>query len=148
MTVHDWVKTTILLVSILLIGTPNAEAQGVLGLPKTLTADRAEQLSQSPSVQTAAISNTCSSISSLSRRCHFSFNADCKKRGESKAHCSQMAGFCHACTDAYATCKRDSNAARARSKSGSTDCGVCNAAYGRCIQRMVTQYGGTLLKAQ
>ena len=86
----------------------------------------------------------CTSISSKSRRCHFTFAVECKKRGQSKQHCTQMDGFCHACTDQYALCKGD--AAKAGEKGGKpAECGSCNGAYDRCITSMVKQYGGKLV---
>ena len=95
-------------------------------------------------VSVASADRQCTSISSKSRLCHFTFAAECKKRGETKQHCAQMDGFCHACTDQYAMCKGD--AAQAGSKSGKpSDCGACNAAYDRCIESMVKQYGGKLI---
>ena len=116
-----------------------AEGQGVLGF----TGQIRSALPQSTVVEpVAAVSRTCSSISSKSRRCHFTFALDCKKRGETREHCTRMSGFCHACTDAYATCKGDANVVKEKTKAQSTDCASCNVAYSRCIQRMVEQYGG------
>lgn len=97
---------------------------------------------------TAAVARTCSSISSLSRRCHFTFAKSCKARGESKDHCTRMSGFCHGCTDAYATCKGAQSAAAQNAGGGGTDCTRCNVAYGQCISRMVAQYGGKLIKVK
>jgi hypothetical protein len=94
----------------------------------------------------AAVERTCSSISSLSRRCFFTFYKACEKRGESKAHCTRMSGFCHACTDAYATCKGGQNAAKSKAAGAPVNCSSCNVTYGRCINRMVEQYGGKLVK--
>ncbi len=139
------ISAALTLLALLFLGSSQADAQGLLGLPKSLSAVGSE-LPQSQVIDTIAASSTCSSISSLSRRCHFTFDAECKKRGESKGHCIRMAGFCHACTDAYATCK--SGATASRGNSSSTNCGICNVAYGRCIERMVKQYGGSLVKAQ
>ena len=86
----------------------------------------------------------CTSISSKSRRCHFTFALECKRRGESKQHCAQMDGFCHACTDQYAMCKGD--AAKTGERAGKpADCGPCNTGYDRCITSMVKQYGGKLV---
>ena len=79
----------------------------------------------------------CTSISSKSNRCHQTFAADCKKRGQSALHCAQMAGFCHGCTDAYAMCKGDMQKVREQQKTSSADCTTCNSHYSRCIQRMV-----------
>ena len=112
----------------------------------SFTAQLKSTFPQSRAVETAAVgSRLCSSISSLSRRCHFTFAAECKARGETADHCTRMAGFCHGCTNAYATCKGDMNAQRTKAKSLTTNCGTCNTAYGRCIQRMVAQYGGKLI---
>lgn len=135
-------------VAMLIYGTAGVEAQGVLGLPKASPTAPAGALPQTIPVQAAAPSNTCSSISSMSRRCHFTFAAECKKRGESKAHCTRMAGFCHACTDIYAKCKGAALADRKKKKSASTNCAGCNAGYSQCIDRMVIQYGGKLIKVR
>jgi len=125
-----------------IVGGP-ADAQGVL----SFTGQVRSAYPQSTMAEAAAAgTRTCSSISSLSRRCFFTFAKECKKRGESRAHCLQMDGFCHGCTDAYATCKGDAARLQQRTKSASMDCSSCNAAYSRCIQRMVQQYGGKLIK--
>ena len=92
----------------------------------------------------AAGEKQCTSISSKSRRCHFTFGVECKKRKAGKEHCTRMDGFCHACTDQYALCKGDAVKAGAKSGKGS-DCGACNAGYDRCIESMVKQYGGKLI---
>ena len=121
-----------------IISPASSQAQGVLAFSGQLKS----AYPQSTVVEiAAATSRACSSISSKSRRCFFTFAKDCKARGESQEHCTQMSGFCHACTDAYATCKGDANAARVKSKSASTNCATCNDAYSRCIDRMTAQYG-------
>jgi hypothetical protein len=125
--------------------TSNVAAQSVLSFTGQLRSAYPQSTLAEP---VAAIERSCSSISSLSRRCFFTFYKGCEKRGESKEHCTRMSGFCHACTDAYATCKGDQNAAKSRTNAGSANCSTCNIAYGRCISRMVEQYGGKLIKAQ
>ncbi len=96
----------------------------------------------------AVVPRTCTSISSKSRRCFFTFAKNCKARGASKEHCTRMSGFCHGCTDAYATCKGEQNIAAQKSGASGTDCSQCNIAYDRCISRMVEQYGGALIKVK
>lgn len=122
-------------------GDARAQAVSVL---KGGSGGVAGAVKQSRIVELAATTERqCTSISSKSRRCHFTFATECKKRGAGKEHCTRMDGFCHACTDQYAFCKSD--AAKAASKSAKpSDCGGCNAAYDRCIESMVKQYGGNL----
>jgi hypothetical protein len=84
------------------------------------------------------VSNVCSSTSSVSRRCHFTFNRECKARKESADHCKRMTGSCHACTDQYVACKK---AAKRK------NCAGCNTAYSACIATMVKTYGGRLSRA-
>jgi hypothetical protein len=124
---------------------PEAAAQSALSFTGQLRSAYPQSTIAEPA---AAIAKTCSSISSMSRRCFFTFYKECEKRGESKEHCTRMRGFCHGCTDAYATCKSDRRTTAAKSNSASTDCAPCNAAYGRCISRMVEQYGGKLIKTK
>jgi hypothetical protein len=122
-----------------------ANAQGAL----SFTGQLRSAYPQSPMAEpAAAVARTCSSISSLSRRCHFTFDKACKKRGESKDHCIRMSGFCHGCTDAYATCKGQQSGASQKAGAPATDCTRCNVTYGQCISRMVEQYGGTLVKVK
>ena len=83
--------------------------------------------------------NACSSTSSLSRRCHFTFGSACKARKESPEHCTRMLGYCHSCTDQYVACK---------SSHRSKGCAPCNTAYDGCIRTMVKTYGGKLIKAR
>jgi hypothetical protein len=85
------------------------------------------------------VSNVCSSTSSVSRRCHFTFNRECKARAESPDHCKRMMGYCHACTNQYVACKKASNR---------KNCTSCNAAYSDCIATMVKTYGGTLSRGK
>jgi hypothetical protein len=122
----------------------DAAAQSVLSFTGQLRSVYPQSTLAEP---VAAVERTCSSVSSLSRRCFFTFYKGCEKRGDSKEHCTRMSGFCHACTDAYATCKGDQNAAKGKANAGSANCSTCNVAYGRCINRMVEQYGGKLVKA-
>ena len=83
-------------------------------------------------------SNACSSTSSLSRRCHFTFGQACKARKESPEHCTRMSGYCHSCTDQYVAC---------RSSHKGKGCASCNTAYDACIGTMVKTYGGKLSRA-
>ncbi len=85
------------------------------------------------------VSNVCSSTSSLSRRCHFTFNRECTARKESPDHCKRMMGYCHSCTDQYVACKKAANR---------KNCASCNAAYSACISTMVKTYGGTLSRGR
>ena len=80
-------------------------------------------------------SNACSSTSSLSRRCHFTFGNACKARKEHPEHCARMLGYCHSCTHQYVACK---------SSHKSKGCAPCNTAYDTCIETMVKTYGGNL----
>jgi len=140
-----WLIALILgLAGVLLASNTSAQAQGVL----SFTGQVRSAYPQSTLVEAATATRTCSSISSLSRRCFFTFAKACKKRGESRAHCLQMDGFCHGCTDAYATCKGDAARLQQKTNAASMDCSMCNAAYGRCIQRMVKQYGGKLITVE
>jgi hypothetical protein len=123
----------------------DANAQSVLSFTGQLRSAYPQSTLAEP---IAAVERTCSSISSKSRRCFFTFFKECQKRGESKEHCTRMSGFCHSCTDAYATCKGDQNVASQKAGAKATDCSTCNVAYGRCINRMVEQYGGKLIKAK
>jgi hypothetical protein len=134
------------LACVLVVGqTSDATAQSVLSFTGQLRSVYPHSTLAEP---VAAIERSCSSISSLSRRCFFTFYKGCEKRGESKEHCTRMSGFCHACTDAYATCKGDQNAAKSKANAESANCSTCNVAYGRCINRMVEQYGGKLVRAK
>jgi hypothetical protein len=131
--------------AVLLRAPSTVEAQGVLSFSGQIRS----AYPQSTMIETiATVSATCSSISNLSRRCFFTFDKSCKARGESKDHCTRMSGFCHGCTDAYATCKGRAAAAKTSTGAASTNCTQCNVAYGRCIQRMVQQYGGSLVRAR
>ena len=126
----------------LVMAGPSAQAQGVLAFSAQVKA----ALPQSRIVEDAASpSRLCTSISSKSRRCFFTFHKECEKRGESKDHCTRLSGFCHGCTDAYATCKGAQNTAREKTRTASTNCATCNTAYDICIRRMVEQYGGKLI---
>jgi hypothetical protein len=125
--------------------TSGATAQSALSFTGQLRSPFPQSTLAEP---VAAVARTCSSISSLSRRCFFTFYKGCEKRGGSKEHCTRMSGFCHACTDAYATCRGDQTAAKSKASTEATNCSTCNVAYGRCINRMVEQYGGTLVKAK
>ena len=129
-------------VGLMAFGTTRADAQSALSFTGQLRSAHPQSTIAEP---IAAVARTCSSISSLSRRCHFTFDKECKKRGESKDHCIRMSGFCHGCTDAYATCKGQQNAASQKAGAPATDCTRCNVAYGQCISRMVQQYGGKLI---
>jgi hypothetical protein len=133
-------------VALLVVGAPPlAEAQGVLSFSGQIKSAYPQSTMIEP---VATVSAACSSISNLSRRCFFTFAKSCKARGESKDHCTRMSGFCHACSDAYATCKGRAAVARSNSGASATNCTQCNVDYGRCIQRMVQQYGGSLVRAQ
>jgi hypothetical protein len=135
----------VLVVTAIAAVTPMAAAQSALSIAGQVRS----AFPQSPLAEpAAAVARTCSSISSLSRRCFFTFYKECEKRGDSKEHCARMSGFCHACTDAYATCKGSQTAAKTKSNAATTNCATCNVAYGRCIGRMVEQYGGKLIKAK
>ncbi len=130
---------------VMMLFTAIADAQSALSLTGQLRSAYPQSTFAEP---IAAVARSCSSISSLSRRCHFTFDKDCKKRGESKDHCTRMSGFCHGCTDAYATCKGAQNSASRQAGASGTDCTRCNVAYGQCISRMVQQYGGRLEKVK
>jgi hypothetical protein len=144
-TAHLVALLTFCCVGVMVVGTTSAAAQSALSFTGQLRSVHPQSTIAEP---IAAVARTCSSISSLSRRCHFTFDKACKKRGESKDHCIRMSGFCHGCTDAYATCKGQQNAASQKSGAAATDCTRCNVAYGQCISRMVQQYGGTLIKVK
>ena len=128
--------------AVMVFGSP-AEAQGLLSFAGQAKAAFPQSRIAEP---IAAIPRLCTSISSKSRRCYFTFYKACEKRGESKEHCARMSGFCHACTDAYSACKGDANRANLAGKTPGIDCSTCNVAYDRCIVRLVDQYGGKLVQ--
>jgi hypothetical protein len=134
-----------LLCGLLVVGSIGVHAQASLSFAGQLRSAHPQSLLPTP---VASMPKACSSISSLSRRCYFTFDKECKARGESRDHCIRMSGFCHGCTDAYASCKGDQARIREKTHAAATDCSTCNAAYGRCISRMVEQYGGKLLKSK
>ena len=156
--VRFMLTVAIALMTTLILGLSDASAQSALSFTGQLRSAYPQSTLAEP---VAAVPRTCSSISNLSRRCFFTFGKECKARGESKDHCTRMSGFCHGCTDAYATCKGEQNALAQKAlaqkalaqKAGAqkveasgTDCTRCNVVYGQCISRMVAQYGGKLVR--
>ena len=76
---------------VMMLFTAIADAQSALSLTGQLRSAYPQSTLAEP---IAAVARSCSSISSLSRRCYFTFDKECKKRGESKEHCTRMSGFC------------------------------------------------------